>query len=137
MLRSARNPIKCAFGRLKARQSFLDKRVDFQLKFVSRAIMSVLFFTENLAIVQMIKNQLKNRSRSINKDRLTNTNQDTVFSGNLDENEIIRDVILSSVKFAIDYLIQKWDIETLAQVTLLSIHNESKCNESCLTLVNS
>ena len=56
MLRSARNPIKCAFGRLRARLSFIGNRADFQLKFVSRAIMSVLFFTENLAIVQLIKN---------------------------------------------------------------------------------
>ena len=56
MFRSARNPIKCAFGRLKARSIFLSKRVDLQLKFISTAIMFVLFFTKNLTIVQLIKN---------------------------------------------------------------------------------
>ena len=39
------------------------------------------------------------------QDRLTNANQDTVFSENLDESKIIRDVLLSSVKSAIDNLI--------------------------------
>ena len=38
MLRSARNPIECAFGRLKARWSFLTKKVDLELEFVSIAI---------------------------------------------------------------------------------------------------
>ena len=38
MLRSARNPIECAFGRLKARWSFLTKKVDLQLKFVPIAV---------------------------------------------------------------------------------------------------
>ena len=31
MLRSARNPIECAFGRLKARQQILNKRIDLGL----------------------------------------------------------------------------------------------------------
>lgn len=32
MLRSARNPVECAFGRLKARWSILTRKIDLQIK---------------------------------------------------------------------------------------------------------
>lgn len=38
MLRSARNPIKCAFGRLKARWQILNKRIDMGLVFVPSVV---------------------------------------------------------------------------------------------------
>ena len=38
MLRSARNPIECAYGRLKARWQILNKRIDIGLKFIPTLI---------------------------------------------------------------------------------------------------
>ena len=38
MLRSARNPIECAFARLKARWQILNKRIDMGLVFVPEII---------------------------------------------------------------------------------------------------
>ena len=46
----------------------------------------------------LFKKQIKKHK----EDRLINANQDAVFSMNLDEGEIIRDVLQSSVKSAID-----------------------------------
>ena len=38
MLRSARNPLECAYGRLKARRQILNKRIDSGLKFIQTLI---------------------------------------------------------------------------------------------------
>ena len=38
MLRSARIPIECAYGRLKARRQILNKRIDSRLKFIQTLI---------------------------------------------------------------------------------------------------
>ena len=42
MLRSASNPIECAFGRLKARWQILNKRIDLGLVFVPKIVYSCL-----------------------------------------------------------------------------------------------
>ena len=96
MLKSTRNPIKCAFGRLKARWSFLSKRVDLQLTFVSTAIFCFVLHWE-LTFCAVDQELVKKQIDKHKQDQLTNAKQDTVFAGNLDESEIIRDVLLSSV----------------------------------------
>ena len=42
MLRTARNPIECSFGRLKARWGVLTKRTDFKLENVPKIILTFL-----------------------------------------------------------------------------------------------
>ena len=96
MLKSTRNPIKCAFGRFKARWSFLSKRVDLQLTFVSTAIFCFVLHWE-LTFCAVDQELVKKQIDKHKQDQLTNAKQDTVFAGNLDESEIIRDVLLSSV----------------------------------------
>ena len=46
MLRSARNPIECAFGRLKARWQVLTKKLDFKLEKIP-TIIYVCFVLHN------------------------------------------------------------------------------------------
>ena len=41
MLHSARNPIECAFGRLKARWGFLTRKIDLKLDLVPAAIYAI------------------------------------------------------------------------------------------------
>ena len=42
LLRSARNPIECAFGRLKARWAVLTKNIDFKLEKVPIVVYACL-----------------------------------------------------------------------------------------------
>jgi hypothetical protein len=38
MLRAARNPIECAFGRLKARWAILTRKMDFKLETIPKVV---------------------------------------------------------------------------------------------------
>ena len=40
MLREARNPIECAYGRLKARWGILNKKIDFKLESIPTIILT-------------------------------------------------------------------------------------------------
>ena len=52
MLCSARNPIECAFGRLKARWGFLTRKIDLELDLVPPAIYAC-FILHNICEQQM------------------------------------------------------------------------------------
>ena len=50
----------------------------------------------------LIQNQLKKQIEKHKQNQLVNTNQGKVFTRNLDEIKITQDVLLSSVKSAVD-----------------------------------
>ena len=56
MLRSARNPIECAFGRMKARWGILTKKNDFEVRIISVIKNLILVLAKNnVTLVSPIK----------------------------------------------------------------------------------
>ena len=96
LLRSARNPVECAFGRLKARWSFLTKKVDLSLESV-RTVIYACFVLHNYCELnkcvidaELVKIHIgKHRKEKENENYLPNP----VLSGNLDEGEVVRYVL--------------------------------------------
>ena len=78
----------------------MNKHVDLSLKSIPTAIYACFVlhnyceFNKCAVHTELVMTQIENHK----KDRLTNPNQNTVFSGNLDEGEAVRDVLLASVQ---------------------------------------
>ena len=101
MLRSARNPIECAFGRLKARWGFLTRKIDLKLELVPAAIYAC-FVLHNICEQQMyyLDPQLVQNQEYLleHKQQEAKNIPDPVFSGNLDEGSVIRDIITFNIQ---------------------------------------
>ena len=101
ILRSARNPIECAFGRLKARWSFLTKKVDLQVEFVPIAIYAC-FVLHNFCESNncYLDRDLVEQQSTVQLDRDNGRENvpEPVFSGNTDEGLVVRDVITSYIQ---------------------------------------
>jgi hypothetical protein len=101
LLRSARNQIESAFGRLKARWSFLTKKVDLKLESVPTVIYACFvlhnFCEKNKSYVDedqvRLQIELIKRNENRNKDML-----DPIFSSNAGEGEVIRRIITNYIK---------------------------------------
>ena len=101
ILRSARNPVECAFGRLKCRWRFLTKPIDLKLDFLPVAIYACFVlhnfceqnnsFVDQELVHQQCEVQRNNQQQTINVP-------DPVFSGNLDEGIVIRNIITSYIE---------------------------------------
>ena len=96
MLRSARNPIDCAFGRLKARWAILTRKVDFKLENVP-IIIYACFILHNFCEKhntyvnqEVVNSQIGHIKR--NEARFRNT-PDPIFSSNDDGGRIVRNVL--------------------------------------------
>lgn len=104
MLRSARNPVECAFGRLKARWSFLTKKVDLKLDFVPVAVYTCFvlhnFCELNKCTIDqdLVKTQMEKHIHEKKDQPL-----DPIFSGNIDEGEIVRKVITDYIEDSLPY----------------------------------
>ena len=70
MLRSARNPIECAFGRLKARWQILNKRIDMGLVFVP-SVVYACFVLHNFCEMQNMTTEDDAVARQVACDRLS------------------------------------------------------------------
>ena len=94
LLRSARNPIECAFGRLKARWAVLTRKVDLHLKIVPTVIYACFvlhnFCEKSKTYIdeELVKNQMKVSSASEE-----NNLPDPVYSCNNSEGELVRDIL--------------------------------------------
>ena len=101
LLRSARNPVECAFGRLKARWSFLSKNFDLSLDFVPVAIYAC-FVLHNYCEINKCVIDPELVKTQVNKHKLEKSNPnfspDPIFSGNLDEGAAVRDTIKSYIE---------------------------------------
>ena len=101
MLRSARNPIECAFGRLKARWGFLTRKIDLKLDLVPAAIYAC-FVLHNICEQQIyyLDPQLVQNQEYLleHKQQEAKNIPDHVFSGNLDEGSVIRDIITFNIQ---------------------------------------
>ena len=109
MLRSARNPVECAFGRLKARWSILTRPIDLKLELVPYVVYSCFVLhnfceqSRNLIDPEVVENQYKVKTKQV--DEAKNV-PDPVFSGNLDEGAAIRDIITTYIQDNLpDYLV--------------------------------
>jgi hypothetical protein len=101
MLRSARNQVECAFGRLKARWAFLTKTVDLKLESVPTVIYAC-FVLHNVCEQkkvtvddQSLKEQISLMKQ--NEEQFKNI-PDPVYSYNEGEGEIVRSSLLKILK---------------------------------------
>ena len=108
MLRSARNPVECAFGRLKARWGFLTRKIDLQLDLVPAAVYACFvlhnFCEQHMYYLdpELVQNQVN--FQNYQQQEAKNI-PDPVFSGNLDEGSVIRDIITCNIENSLpDYL---------------------------------
>nr|XP_047138803.1 putative nuclease HARBI1 [Hydra vulgaris] len=91
LLRTARNQIECAFGRLKARWAILKKKIDLKLENIPTVIYAC-FVLHNFCKIKCITVDeevfINNIKENINSDKV-----DSIYSCNTDEGSLIREVI--------------------------------------------
>lgn len=94
MLRAARNPIECAYGRLKARWQILNKRMDIGLKYVPSVIYAC-FVLHNICELNAMPVDADDVTRQIERERdnKQNTEPDRLYNINTAEGVYVRDVI--------------------------------------------
>ena len=99
MLRGARNPIECAFGRLKARWQVLNKGIDMALKSVPNVVYAC-FVLHNICEVKGVTIDDDIVAQQIAQDKLTqpNTEADRRYSFNTAEGTYVRNVITAMYK---------------------------------------
>lgn len=101
LLRAARNPIECAFGRLKARWSVLTKKVDLKIESVPVVVyacfvlhnyceMNKSYVDEDLLRCQM---DLNKRNEDQNPNLV-----DPVYSGDHSEGDVVRKTITNYIR---------------------------------------
>ena len=99
MLRSARNPIECAYGRLKARWQILTKKIDFKVTKIPQ-IIHACFILHNFCERQnvfvddeQVKIQMELSKRNENQNV-----PDPIFSCSDGEGEVIRNTLTDFIK---------------------------------------
>lgn len=98
MLRSARNPIECAFGRLKARWQILNKRIDMGLLFVP-SIVYACFVLHNICEIRGMNIDDDAVARQVARDRMQPENApDRLYSFNTAEGAHMRSIITLLLK---------------------------------------
>lgn len=101
MLRSARNQVECAFGRLKARWALLTKTVDLKLESVPTVIYAC-FVLHNVCEQNKVTVDDKSLKEQINlmkqNEQQFKNNPDPIYSYNEGEGEIVRSSLLKILK---------------------------------------
>ncbi|XP_028416187.1 putative nuclease HARBI1 [Dendronephthya gigantea] len=101
MLRSARNPIECAFGRLKARWSILSRKMDLKLTTVPKNVLACFVLHNFCELhhddidVELVRNQI---ARNITDENMHRDFPDPVYSGNTGEGEAIRNTLTEYIQ---------------------------------------
>ena len=100
LLRSARNPIECTFGRLKAWWSILKKKIDLKLSSVPTIVYACCVlhnFCERKKIYvdeYLVQTQIE---AAQSNERTQQYSPDTVYSYNTGEGEIIRNTLANYI----------------------------------------
>ena len=104
MLRSARNQIECAFGRLRARWSILRKPINMQLSQVPTSIYAC-FVLHNFCETSDVAIEDETNSSHINeihgKEEEAAHSPHSIYSCNTDEGETVREVITDYMKYCL------------------------------------
>ena len=100
LLRAARNPIECAFGRLKARWSVLTKKVDLKIESVP-VVVDTCFVLHNYCEIN--KSYLEDLVRCQMELNTRNEEQnqsivDPVYSGDHSEGNVVRKTITNYIR---------------------------------------
>ena len=101
MLRSARNQIECAFGRLKARWQFLSRNVDIKLQHVPTVVYSCFVlhnyceYKQHGLEEEEVQAQIM---RHRNEEENTPNVPDPVYSPNTDEGEYVRSILTEYIR---------------------------------------
>ena len=99
MLRSARNPIECAYGRLKARWQILNKGIDIGLKFIPTLIYACCVL-HNICELRGMNVEDDALAQEMERDRLAQPENtpDRLYSFNSAEGAYVRNIITSYYK---------------------------------------
>eukprot|EP00794_Sanderia_malayensis_P020819 gene20819-biopygen15353 len=101
LLRAARNPIQCAYGRLKARWSILTRKVDLKLESIPIVIYACFvlhnYCERNNTYIDefQVRGQLDIGKQNEIKNQ---NNPDPIYSCDAGEGEIIRNILVDSIK---------------------------------------
>lgn len=101
ILREARNPIECAFGRLKARWSILTRKMNLKLENIPVVVLACFVLhnfcelhNDNID-VEVVKAQMEwNKSQ----DDLRRNIPDPVYSGTTGEGEAVRETLTKYIQ---------------------------------------
>ena len=115
LLRSTRNPVECAFGRLKARWSILTQKMDLKLDNIPTVIYacSVLhnFCEYHNTYVDEDLVKLKTEDAKRNNEWIDHAPY-PVYSCNISEGEVVRRMLLEYIKTSLpDHLVIKIKIQ--------------------------
>eukprot|EP00795_Rhopilema_esculentum_P005726 gene5727-10980_t len=100
ILRSARNPIECAFGRLKARWSILTRKMDLQLQIIPKVVHACFVlhnFCElhaNTIDEETVNSQMQ--QNRLEEDKYKNL-PDPVYSNTTSEGESVRETLVEHI----------------------------------------
>ena len=101
LLRAARNPIECVYGRLKACWRILTRPIDFKLEVIP-TIVPACFTLHNICELknsyfdeELVQSQVMNNREESNKYRDI---PDPIYSGTTNEGKNIRDTLTMYVK---------------------------------------
>ena len=101
MLREARNPIECAFGRLKARWSILKRKMDLKLENIPVVVLACFvlhnfceFHNDNIDL-EIIKAQVDWNS---SEDNAYKNIPDLIYSGTTGEGAAVRETITKYIQ---------------------------------------
>ena len=104
LLRSARNPIECAFGRLKARWAVLSKKVDLDLTIVPSVIFACFVLhnfcerSKTYVDEELVRSQIQ-----VALTAEADNQPDRIYS--CDNSELVRDILTKYITLNLpDYL---------------------------------
>ncbi len=100
ILRRTRNPVECAFGRLKARWSILTRKTDLQLEAVPKVV-HAWFVLHNLWATHQYRwpgNCANSNLKKYTKEDKHKNFPDPVYSNTTSEGELVRRTLIEHIK---------------------------------------